>query len=137
MGVRRYQNVFTLAMQLDLAEFEISSDLFFAHPLKDNITVGYSWQETVSIHYTGLIDTTVVSDYTYTLLDIYEEYDVNGTIYNNVAKTETTVDYVDANGQPATSVGYTYYALNIGNIKTESTSLDQPSISTITAYSLN
>lgn len=137
MGVRRYQNVFTLAMQLDLAEFGISSDLFFAHPLKDNMSVGHSWEETVSVHYTGAIDMTVVSDYTYTFLELFDDYDINGTIYNNVAKIETSVEALDQYGQPVTTVGYTYYALNIGNIRTEGTSLDEPSISNITSYTLN
>ena len=128
--IKRENNVFTFRT---VAEANGTvSDPIYSHPLKDGIAVGDSWDETLNIVYTGAVNTTIVSHYTYTYEEHFDEFDIDGTLFNDVAKIKTHLE-AEYQGQPVVSDSYTYFALNIGPIRIDGGS----SVSLIDSYSVN
>lgn len=124
--VRWDNNTFEHRMIPDL--YGMNDDLtatpFILHTLKQNMTVGMTWSETVTSHldYIGLdISFDINFTYNYLYEQHYDTLIVNGTIFNDIAKVKTLIDYNDPmSGINFQVIEYTYYAKNIGIIKTVS-----------------
>lgn len=124
---------FTMVAILDDESVGLVADPVISHPLKDGMSVGNTWNETVQYNYTEPVQISFSSQYTYKYEEHFNTLVVNGVTFNDVCKIKTTVTNT---GQPAQST-YTYYAKNVGMIKAEGENLGSQSTSTITSYHLN
>lgn len=112
----------------------LSSNLLMINPIKDGIELNESWSGTVQYKYSTIEEDNILLNVQYTYL--YEEHldvmNVNGISYEDICKIKTTFTINDEN-----SIGYVYYAKDIGPIKSVGNSMGSPSSSLITSYQLN
>jgi len=93
------------------------SDPYITHPLKDNVSVGETWTDDLTVVYSSSgTSFEIPMVYTYTVEAIHPEYEDHGTTYNNVLELKIHVHYSWL-GTEIDAESFTFYALNIGPIR--------------------
>lgn len=102
-----------------LEEMGLTGTPFVMHPLKNNMNVGDTWSETITATFTGIIDLTVVYNFTYTYVEHLNTMTVNGVVYNDIANVKTDVSLTNPllPSETITGTSHSFYAKNIGAIK--------------------